>query len=230
MDCGIDNGVFEIFIKDSCMKLILICGPWSSGTTAVAGMLDQLGLNGLAPYFQTNDERTKNSFESLAFREVIDRLASEQTLELKVDRPAAVPALEEFREKLVADGAEGENQAPIFLKYPLSALLIPQIAKVFETRLVYVLRPMQDIEATRKRRGWTPNLGAAGAQALYSKMFQVLVDLPIPTLIVRYPELLATRRRHAQQLAAFCGIKADKERITAAAQSVRKPGTVVQPA
>ncbi len=205
------------------MKLVLICGPWSSGTTAVAGMLDTLGINGIGPFFQTNDERTKNSFESLAFRAVIDQLADEQTLELKAERPKALKLLKAFREKLEADGIAGKKpETVIFLKYPLSALLIPQIARVFDTRLIYVLRPLKDIEATRVRRGWAPYLGAAGAQVLYSKMFQVLVDLPVPTLVVRYPELLATRRRHAKQLAAFCGLDVDKERIDAAAQSVRK--------
>jgi hypothetical protein len=205
------------------MKLILICGPWSSGTTAVAGMLDQLGMNGMGPFFQTNDERTKNSFESLAFRTVIDQLADETTLELKAERPKAVKVLKAFREQLEADGGVGENpELQIFLKYPLSALLIPQIARVFDTRLIYVLRPLKDIEATRTRRGWAPHLGAAGAQVLYSRMFQVLVDLPIPTLVVRYPELLATRRRHAKQIATFCGLDVDKELIDAAAQSVRK--------
>jgi hypothetical protein len=205
------------------MKLVLICGPWSSGTTAVAGMLDKLGVNGIGPFFQTNDERTKNSFESLAFRAVIDQLADEKTLELKVERPKAVKILKAFREKLEADGgAEKNAEKVIFLKYPLSALLIPQIARVFDTRLIYVLRPLKDIEATRVRRGWASHLGAAGAQVLYSKMFQVLVDLPIPTLVVRYPELLATRRRHAKQIATFCGLEVEKESIDAAAESVRK--------
>jgi hypothetical protein len=204
------------------MKLILVSGPWSSGTTAVAGMLDQLGLSGIGPFFRTNDERTKNSFESLAFREVIDQLASDQTLDLTVDRPAAVEALQAFRARLEAAAVGGEGpERPIFLKYPLSALLIPQIAAVFETRLIYVLRPFKDIEATRVRRGWMPNMGAAGAQVLYSRMFQVLVDLPIPTMVVRYPELLAARQRHAQKLAAFCGLPPDQERIAAAAHSVR---------
>ena len=205
------------------MKLVLICGPWSSGTTAVAGMLDKLGVDGMGPFFQTNDARTKNSFESLAFRAVIDQLADEKTLELKVERPKAVKILKAFREKLEADGgAEKNAEKVIFLKYPLSALLIPQIARVFDTRLIYVLRPLKDIEATRVRRGWASHLGAAGAQVLYSKMFQVLVDLPIPTLVVRYPELLATRRRHAKQIATFCGLEVEKESIDAAAESVRK--------
>ena len=31
------------------MQLILVCGPWSSGTTVVAGLLERLGLRGLPP-------------------------------------------------------------------------------------------------------------------------------------------------------------------------------------
>jgi hypothetical protein len=206
------------------MKLVLVCGPWSSGTTAVSGMLDQLGLNGLGPYFRTNDERTKNSFESLAFREVIDQLASDQTLALKVERKAAAQVLRNFRAQLEAqtpDAAAGKPEMRVFLKYPLSALLIPQICRVFDTRLIYVLRPLKDIEATRQRRKWAANFGAAGAQVLYSQMFQVLLDLSIPTMIVRYPELLAAPLPHARQLAAFCGIKADEKQIEAAAQFIR---------
>lgn len=211
------------------MQLVLVCGPWSSGTTAVAGVLDQLGLSGIGPYFQTNDERTKNSFESLAFRKVIDQLASEQTLELKTDGTAAVLALQEFRDMLVAAGMN-DNSTPFFLKYPLSALLIRQLAAVFQTRLLYVLRPFQEIEATRQRRGWPAHLGAAGAKVVYAKMFQVLVDLAIPTLVIRYPELLATRRRHVRQIAAFCGIQPDDARIEAAVQSIRKPVKAGKPA
>jgi hypothetical protein len=212
------------------MKLILVTGPWSSGTTAVAGILHSLGLNGIAPFFQTNDERTKNSYESVMFREVIDQLADEQTQELKVDRKIAREELKVFRSQLESFGAGGENgEVPIFLKYPLSAMLLPQIAKVFDTRLIYVLRPLKAIEATRLRRGWAPHLGAVGAQKIYAKMFQVLVEHSIPTMVIRYPELLATRRRHAANIAAFCGIIAAREQLAAAALSVRKPDQNMKP-
>ena len=64
---------------------------------------------------------------------------------------------------LPAHRAIAESGAPpLFLKYPPSALLIPEICKVFATRLVYVLRPMQAIEATCERRNWAPQFGAAG--------------------------------------------------------------------
>ncbi len=204
------------------MKLVLVCGPWSSGTTAVSGMLEQFGLNGLGPFFQTNDVRMKNSFESNAFREVIDALASDETLKLLTKPKEAVAALRDFRSRIEAQefGAVAPDET-IFLKYPLSALLIPQLCQAFEARLIYVLRPLKAIEATRLRRGWGPNFGAVGAEVLYSRMFQVLVELPIPTQVLRYPELQAAPLPHARQIAAFCGLKPDAERLAAAVRSVR---------
>ena len=205
------------------MKLILVCGPWSSGTTAVSGILEQFGLNGLGPFFRTNDERTKISFESKAFRAVIDTLASDETLKLRVKPMDAVAVLRAFRARIEAQefGAVAPDET-IFLKYPLSALLIPQLCRAFDARLIYVLRPMKNIEATRVRRGWGPNFGVAGAEVLYSRMFQVLIDLPIPTLVIRYPELLAAPVHHAKQVAVFCGLKPDAAGIEAAAQFVRR--------
>ena len=113
------------------------------------------------------------------------------------------------------------SATPLFLKYPLSAMLLPEICRVFSTRLVYVLRPLADIEATRQRRDWDAHLGAAGAQVLYPHMFETLIDQQFPTLVVRYFELLAEPARHAAMLAGFCGLPADDRRLAAAAAVVR---------
>lgn len=201
------------------MQLVLVCGPWSSGTTVVAGLLERLGLRGLPPYFVTSDPRTPNSFESMEFRRLIGELVDEDTLRMRVDRPLAEQRLLEFRERLGQQA--GDGAAPLFLKYPPSALLIPEICKVFDTRLVYVLRPMQAIEATCERRNWAAQFGAAGAQVLYSLMFQALIDREFPTHLMRYPELLRDPAAHAGQLARFCGLPADAEVIARAAAFVR---------
>lgn len=207
------------------MKLIFVCGPWSSGTTAVSGMLDALGLDGCGPFFRTNDVRTPNSFESQAFRAVVDSVFSEETLQPKVSAQAARAALVDFRASLLAThGPQPAAEGPrIFLKYPLASLLIPQICQVFDTRLVYVLRPLREIEATRTRRNWTPNLGAAGAATIYSRMFDNLLNLPHPTLIVRYPELLADPEAHARRLADFAGtVQPSDQRLQATAAFIRQ--------
>jgi hypothetical protein len=201
------------------MQLVLVCGPWSSGTTVVAGLLERLGLRGLPPYFITSDPRTPNSFESMEFRQLIGELVDEDTLRMRVDRSLAQERLLEFRERLRQQA--GDGAAPLFLKYPPSALLIPEICQVFETRLVYVLRPMQAIEATCERRNWAAQFGAAGAQVLYSLMFQALIDREFPTHLVRYTELIRDPAAHAGQLARFCGLPADAEVIARAAAFVR---------
>ena len=201
------------------MELILVCGPWSSGTTVVAGLLERLGLRGLPPYFETKDPRTPNSFESMDFRRLIGELLDENTLRMRVDWSLAQQRLLEFRKRLEQEADAGAT--PLFLKYPPSALLIPEICQVFATRLIYVLRPMQAIEATRERRNWQVQFGAAGAQVLYPPMFQALIDLEVPTYLVRYTELLRDPAAHAGQLARFCGLPADADVIARAAALVR---------
>ena len=209
-------------------ELVLVCGPWSSGTSAVAGLLANLGLDGLQPYFRTSDEKTRNSYESIPFRELIASLASEESAALTAAPVTVAARLRDFRSAIAA-GEFGPRVLgagkPIFLKYPLSAALIPPICATFNTRLVYVLRPMKEIEATRVRRGWPAHQGAAGAQRIYSHMFGALVEQRVPTMIVRYPELVERPAEIARDLLRFAGLDAVPEVIEKAAAFIRKAGT-----
>jgi hypothetical protein len=205
------------------MRLILVCGPWSSGTTVVSAMLSQLGARGLPPYLRTNDPLTENSFESRDFRAMIGELIDENTLTMRVDWPAAQARITAFREQLEA--TIGDVGEPLFLKYPLSVALIPEICAAFSARLVCVVRPMAAIEATRVRRGWAPQFGAAGARVLYPRMFEALIETRTPMLMLRYADVLEQPVAQAEQLARFCGLSADSGRIAAAASVVRSRGT-----
>lgn len=208
-------------------ELVLVCGPWSSGTSAVAGVLENLGIRGLPPYFRTSDERTKNSFESIAFRDVVMGVAAEESVALNGATLAeAVDRLRAFRNGAIGKGFGGTagKSEPLYLKYPLSAVLIPQISQVFNTRLVYVLRPVREIEATRARRRWPAHQGGAGAQRIYSYMFAALVEHRIPTMIVRYPELIERPIEITRELAQFSGLDASPALIDKAAAFVRKAG------
>ena len=205
------------------MRLILVCGPWSSGTTAVSAMLEQLGARGLPPYLHTNDPRTGNSFESLAFRAMIGELIDENTLNMRVDWASAQRRIAAFREQL--ESTIGDSVAPLFLKYPLSAVLIPEICKAFPARLVCVLRPMAEIEATRERRGWPAQFGAVGARVLYPRMFEALIETRTPMLMLRYADVIEQPVANAEQLARFCELPTDADRIAAAASVVRARGT-----
>jgi predicted O-linked N-acetylglucosamine transferase (SPINDLY family) len=208
------------------MKLLLICGPWGSGTTAVAGLMASLGAQGFGPYFHTNDPRTPVSYEFIPFRDAILDHACEETVALK---PGAAEAAQAGLRRL---GRRIEQQefgaydpdeaaAPIFLKYPLSALLLPQICAVFDTRLIYVMRPLEEIERTRLRRNWVPQYGTAGAEIIYRHMasFQRLQSHPI--FVIDYADMLAAPAASAGGLADFAGLAPGPDAIEEAVAFIR---------
>src|SRR5580693_3216214 len=207
------------------MKLLLVCGPFGSGTSAVAGLLARLGAIGFGPYYRPTDERTPDSHELIAFRDVMLTLASEETTTLLPEGDVKT-ALEIFRDRIANQefGAyDGSAKIPIFLKHPLAALIIPQICAVFETRLIYLVRPVRDIESSRRRRKWGAQYGAKAAGIIYSQMFSALINHSIPTTIVRYAELINSPAEHARKLAAFAGLQSSADVMREAAAFVRSP-------
>ncbi|HEY8947745.1 MAG TPA: hypothetical protein VIM56_02550 [Rhizomicrobium sp.] len=197
------------------MKVLLICGPYGSGTSAVAGMLANLGATGLGPYWQTNDPRTPNSHELIALKDMLLELVSEDTSLLKPDAPVD-RALADFKTLLAARVPDGR---PVFLKHPAAALILPQFCRVFDTQLIYVLRSMQEIEATRQRRNWRVG-GAQAAQIIYSRMFEYLVNGSTPTMILRYRNLIDQPLDHARSLAAYANLPRDERALQHAASII----------
>src|SRR5262249_11152257 len=113
------------------MKVLLICGPWSSGTTAVAGLLDRLGATGFGPYFRVNDPIRPNTYEFVPFRDTLRRFISEETMsvapEAERDLEAELRGIRERIHRQEFGPYEPASAPPIFLKHALAALVIPQI-------------------------------------------------------------------------------------------------------
>jgi hypothetical protein len=233
------NGIREVLRRlagrPRKIKLVLICGAWGGGTSAVAGVVAKLGAQGFGPYHHTNEPRTPVSFEFLVFRDIIRRFVSEDTLELKPG--AAQAALTELR-RLRRDIRrqkygfyDSAQSVPVLFKYPLCALLIPQICEVFDTRLVYVMRPLEDIERTRLRRKWLPQYGRQGADVIFGAMRGFAQSASHPILTVSYQEFLAAPEAHARDLARFAGLEPTPAMLALAASSIRpheKPPLPVQ--
>ena len=151
-------------------------------------------------------------------------LSSQETLIAKdgADLFAEVE-LAKFRDRIIQKLAALGSHRPIFLKHPLSALFLPQICKVFNARLIYVMRPIIEIERTRIRRHWGPNLGAKGAEIIYAHMFRTLVNDAFPTFIVRYTELIAAPFEHVRDLTEFAGLENTEDAIQRAAAFIKSP-------
>jgi hypothetical protein len=200
------------------MKVILICGPYGSGTSAVAGMLAKLGVIGLGPTWQTSDPRTPDSYELLAFKDMLLGLVSEETCMLKPGVSVG-RALSDFK-ALLAASLPAEESRPIFLKHPTAALILPEFCQTFDTRLIYVLRSMREIEATRVRRKW-PVGDSKGTQIIYSRMFDHLVNGSAPTMIIRYRNLIERPMENAISLAEYAALPSDPRALQQAVNVIQ---------
>jgi hypothetical protein len=68
-------------------------------------------------------------------------------------------------------------------------------------------------------------LGKAGAQVIYSRMFDSLINHLFPIFIVRYAGLQADPIGHAAKLAQFAGLNVEPDRIKQAAGFIRGPAS-----
>jgi hypothetical protein len=199
------------------LKLILVSGGWSSGTTAVAGVLANVGLTGFGPYYITNDERTPNSFEFVPFRELVQSFASEPKVKVTEKSTQRINhEISLFRERVLNQEFgpfDPLSSPPFFLKYPLSALLISELKAHFDIRLIVVTRPLRAIEETRLRRGWPSYLGAKGAGVIYSHLFDAILEYGLPAHFVHYPHLLRDPEPFIRSIIDFCGYAPGEARL-----------------
>jgi hypothetical protein len=176
------------------MKLVLICGAWGSGTSVVTGALVRMGYHAPGPFFWSNDPRTPNTYECLPFIELVRKLVSGTTLELSVpSRDVVIEELAAFKENVLCNACRQRgvsDDGPVVLKHPLSAVILNEITQVFDTRLIVVLRPLDQIEETRRRRNWSSVYGEAGAKLVYTHIFNHIVMRDTPAMVVKYSELL----------------------------------------
>jgi|GEM_PF-1833226 len=185
------------------MPLIAVVGPWGSGTTVVMQVLVRLGVLVPRPCLMTNDPRTPNSLETLAFVKLLHSCVDEPTV--TITRPEAIrPSLLAFRQILKT--ALGAQQQPVALKHALMATMFAELNAVFDTRYIFVSRPLKDIEATGHRRQWYAHLGADGARRIYPLMEAYLKNPTRPVHGLSYPALLAEPEKTVKELAGFLGL------------------------
>jgi hypothetical protein len=174
------------------LKTIFVMGAYGSGTTAVTGALMRLGARTYAGLSRTNDPRTPTSLEDLGFKSLLHELIAEDRLSLwpGMSEETILAKLTDFQSRLVErDRGDAEGRYPYVLKHPMAALIIPQIVKVFQPKLLYVTRPLREIEASRRRRRWPEIMGGMGAARIYSAMMHAVLDFGVRAIWIHYSEV-----------------------------------------
>ena len=192
----------------------------------MAELVWKLGALGLSPWFQSDDPRTKNTYESLAFRDAILAGCCEKTMTI---RPGGVERVTQNLIRLRAELEEAilQNRGAsphcvCFFKYPPSALFIKQMHDVFKIKCVYVVRSLEDIERSRLRRGWSMEFGALGAGVIYRAMWDFAQSNADLVHCIEYEKLLLNPMAHAANLAGFCGLAVTEPQIADATCHIKR--------
>ena len=189
--------------------------------------VERLGAIGFKPYFRTNDPRTSNSYEFLPFSELLNRFISLSPLSIRHDMLAGLePELIRFRRRIEAQdfgSYDPTSGLPFFLKAASAAFIIPEICRVFDTKIISVVRPLEDIERTRLRRGWPALYGRVGAEVIYRQLSLVLGKGDYPHTTIEYNEFLSSPSRVADKLVQFGKLRPAADAIEKAIRFVKPP-------
>jgi hypothetical protein len=200
-------------------RYVIVLGPWSSGTTAVAGALDKLGAYTCPPHHRTPDPRTPTSFEPDDLRAIFAEYVHEPQLGIAGDGVKMAQDIMNWLERTVP---EEHKDGIVAIKHPLFALMVPNLISMLRPRFIVVRRPYADIERTRVRRQWPHIYGYLGARILYGRIYADLVGYDVNFLDVFYPGVLAKPEREIDRLAEFAGLDLDGKLRSAAVDFVRR--------
>lgn len=199
------------------LKLILILGPWGSGSSALAGALHHSGLSTAPPHIMTTDERTPNSFESVEFRRIVLRCVNEKARRVNPLREALmVRRLAEMFDRLAASNDVshlGNGKAVVALKLPAASLIVPQIGRILRLTMVVMDRSLDDIERTRRRRGWNPAFGRDGAAYIYDRLRTLESEPGMESRHIDYDTLVSDPSTTLDKVSRFCGLEACSPRL-----------------
>lgn len=201
------------------MQKVVILGAWASGTSAMAGILERMGFYTCPSHWITYDERTPISYEPNALRDIVLPCMDEAELSYKegLDRVALQKALTAWSQAEERKAAQGGWRG-LAIKLPHLAFFLPEVCAAWNPEFLVMTRRLDDIERTRKRRAWQPYLGAAGAKAIYGKLFGDLLALQCSYLTVAFDELRGEPAREIDRIAGFIALEPgsyDRDKVLA---------------
>ena len=202
------------------MKTVIIIASWSSGSSAVAGYIDKCGAYSCPPHLNTIDERTPNSYEPLAYKKELSKLFDDLTFEEKGDANDFVSFFESWYE-MESQKAKNLGLNHIVLKHPLQTFILPYLYQKLNPLFVFVTRPFEEIEKTRKRRNWHEVYGSKGAETIYSVSFNFLCNNSCPSISIPFNAFINDNELRSKLL-NFIELTPSAEQVKSAESFLRR--------
>jgi hypothetical protein len=202
---------------------VAVLGLYNSGSTGVAGMLHQLGVDMGPPFWEVSESTAENNFYEPY--ELSWHLRAWWDEPRAVERVPASVRVDYLRHWAFLQESLRASRL-IGAKHPLLSLCGEDLLEAWgaHTRFLWSWRPLEESVAGLQRRGWF----GADAPALQRRLWEALVrfDASHPGLVSKldWNEVKADPLRGARELASFAGIDADEERLQQAAAGIRPQG------
>jgi hypothetical protein len=196
-------------------KIILICGPWGSGSSALTGFLTYAGFYAPTPFHTVPDPLTPNTFETNAFRLALAPFVSEFNLKKTHKSSEIIDSLNLFNKDFLYKHKKFlPNKKPFFLlKHPTSVFFLDELFLVFDVYLVCINRSLSSIENTRIRRNWPSCYGQEGARVIYDIFLKYAYKNNKSFLSLSYDDLILHPRRTIEDISEFLGLTLSDEEI-----------------
>jgi hypothetical protein len=201
------------------IKTILILSSFSSGSTAIAGFLEQCGAYLCPPLTTTNDPLTPSVKEPVEYREILVSCINEFSLRRQQPNSVFLEFFARWHPIQSARASEAGSKT-VLLKHPLQAFFLDEIFKVCDPKLVLVHRPFNNIEATRLRRQWHPVYGKAGARVIYNSLYSKLHGGSKSYISVPYQSFLENLAMQ-NDLLSFCSMNPTPSELSEARKFLR---------
>lgn len=208
------------------VQTIFVLGAPGGGTSAVAGVLAQLGVPVPGPHERNDDPRTPHTWESTRFTRILQRAVNEGTLDYTSEYPQGLlQGLRDLRIELergrLVRWRRNEPRRAAF-KRPIAALCMRQIIEIFSPTVILVHRPLADVERTRQRRGWSRELGAERPPRILNAALTALVECGWPFLGLSYSELVERPEVAVRRIVMYAGLSDLLKNVDRAVASVRR--------
>ena len=191
----------------------------------MAGFFDRCGAHTCPPHSWTGDKKTVISFENIFLKQHLEELFSLKKQKTFFEQSKSMQGFAEFFPNWIntqKKTAKGINKRFIVIKHPLTIFALEKIQPyLLHPSYIVLKRPLEDIENSRLRRGWTKAYGKEGASVIYEKINDVTRQLKLPIFEINYKDFCSSNDMKMKIL-EFCKLDIEKKKFQDASDWVRR--------
>ena len=219
------ESIFEARVD---LKMCAVLGPYSGGTSAVAGLLHHLGVSMGSKFEKPDRINARGNFEAVGLASLCRRSFTEPWLAESLSRIQRTRLLQLWASDRCEELRENGMQLPIGGKHPLLCLMGTELDDAWNEPAIVVVERDRDaiVNSLAKRNwGWPIDAICSLTDQLLLARATYLMSLGRVWLRIDYEDLIQSPMRAATTLCDFLALSPSQSTISAAVEFINKSDT-----